>query len=261
VRWGRSGVTGDSVLLNTKRCQRLTGCPRRILLSHFTLEDENITLFRNFRISLTAGSASYPRRTECLEELIKVKFTRHNCADPIYLLVSTMLRPLYPRRKDRYPFYRRLVGSWSLYGRHGKSHTTGIRSRNHPARSDSLYRLRYPYRLEKLICFLFPFFRTLFHGNSIFCTGWTVSQLRAFLSSEGGGRFTFRNDVKFSYICNEENREENIPLMMINKSPTEKKLWSGWKVWQLANTSSFGLDCYVLVKITSAAKCSLQNKL
>ena len=156
------------------------GCPWRILLWHFTLEGENITLFWNVRISLTIGAASYPRRTECLAELIKVKFTLHTCADPIHLLVSTTQRPLYPKKKDRYPLYRSLVGSWSLYGRHGKSHPYGIRPRDHRACSDALYRLRYPYRQEKLICFLFTVFRTLFHGNSVFCKGWTVSQRRRF---------------------------------------------------------------------------------
>lgn len=131
------------------------GCPRKILLWHFTLEDENITLFQNVRISLTTGAGSYPRRTEFLEELIKVKFSLHTLADPIHLLVSTTLRPLYPWRKDRYPLYRRLFGSWGLYGRHEKSEPAGIRPLDHPACSDALYRLRYPCRQEKLICFFY----------------------------------------------------------------------------------------------------------
>jgi len=162
------------------RCQRITGCRRRILLWHLALEDEDSTLFRKVRIPLTIGASSYPRRTECKEELVKVKFARRNCADPIHLLVNTMLRPLYPRSKDRYPLYRRLVGSWGLHRRHGKSHPTGIRSEDQPARSNTLYRLRYPYLQEELICFLIPVFRTLYHDNSLICTEWTASQRRPF---------------------------------------------------------------------------------
>jgi len=47
--------------------------------------------------------------------------------------------------KTRYPFYMRLVGSQGRSGRVRKiSPSAGIRSPDHPARSESLYRLRYP---------------------------------------------------------------------------------------------------------------------
>jgi len=183
-RWGyRSGVAGVSVLLKMRQCQRITGCPKGILLWHLALEDEDNTLFRNVRIPFTIGTSSYPRRTECKEELVKVKFIRLTCAVPIHLLVNTTLRPLYPRSKDRYPLYRGLVGSWGLYRRHGKSgksHPTGIRSGGQPARNNTLYRQRYPYRQRELVCSLIPVFRTLYHDNSIICTEWTVSQRRRF---------------------------------------------------------------------------------
>jgi hypothetical protein len=136
---------------------------------------------RSFETSephLTTGEASYPRRTECKEELVKVKFTRHTCADPIHLLVNTTLRLLYPQRKDQCPLYRRLVGSWGLYRKHGKSKPTGIRYRDHRARSNTLYRLRYPYHQEELVCILIPVFHTLFHNTSLICTERTVSQPR-----------------------------------------------------------------------------------
>ena len=54
-------------------------------------------------------------------------------------VVSTTPRPLYPRRKTR---YRKLGGPQDRSGRVRKiSPPTGIRSRDRPARSESLYRL------------------------------------------------------------------------------------------------------------------------
>jgi hypothetical protein len=54
-------------------------------------------------------------------------------------------RPLFTSGNTRYPLYRRLGG---LQGRSGQvrkiSPSTGIRSPDRPARSQSLYRLRYP---------------------------------------------------------------------------------------------------------------------
>ena len=53
--------------------------------------------------------------------------------------------PALPPGKTRYPLYRRLGGPQGRYGRVRKiSPTTGIGSPNRPARSKSLYRLRYP---------------------------------------------------------------------------------------------------------------------
>ena len=92
--------------------------------------------------------------------------TRRRC------VVSTTLRPLYPGKdpvrivqeagwasgpvcgqhhalaalpagRTRHPFYRRLGGP---RGRSGQDAPTRIRSPDRPARSESLYRLRYPGR-------------------------------------------------------------------------------------------------------------------
>ena len=52
-----------------------------------------------------------------------------------------------PPEKIRYPLYRRLVGPQGRYGQVWKISalpTTGIRSPDRPARSQSLYRLSYP---------------------------------------------------------------------------------------------------------------------
>jgi len=50
-----------------------------------------------------------------------------------------------PPGKTRYPLYRMLGGPQGSSGRVWKiSSPTGIRSPDHPARSESLYRLRYP---------------------------------------------------------------------------------------------------------------------
>jgi hypothetical protein len=62
---------------------------------------------------------------------------------------------------------------------------------DHPARSNTLYRPHYPYLQEELVCFLIPVFRTLFDGNNLICTEWTVSLLRPFfhLKVEVGSPF------------------------------------------------------------------------
>ena len=46
--------------------------------------------------------------------------------------------------KTRYPLYRRLVGPQGRSGRAENLAATGIRSPDHPVRSQSLYRLSYP---------------------------------------------------------------------------------------------------------------------
>lgn len=72
-----------------------------------------------------------------------------------------------PLEKRPVPIVQETFWSWGLYRRQGKSHSTGIRSRDHPIRSNTLYQLRYAYRQEELLCFLIPLFRTLFYGNSL----------------------------------------------------------------------------------------------
>jgi hypothetical protein len=57
-------------------------------------------------------------------------------------VVSTMLRPIYPRKETRYPLHSRLGDPRGRYGGHQTSRL-GIRSPDPPARSSSLYRLRY----------------------------------------------------------------------------------------------------------------------
>ena len=59
--------------------------------------------------------------------------------------VSFTPRQFFTPGKTRYPLYRRLGGPQGLSGRVRKiSPPTGIRSTDRPARSQSLYRLRYP---------------------------------------------------------------------------------------------------------------------
>ena len=59
--------------------------------------------------------------------------------------VSVTPRPLFTPRKTRYPLYRRLGDPQGRSGPVRKiSPPTGIRSPDRPARSQSLYRLRYP---------------------------------------------------------------------------------------------------------------------
>jgi hypothetical protein len=48
-----------------------------------------------------------------------------------------------PPGKTRYPLYRRLGGSQGFLDGCGKSRPSGIRFPDRPARSESLYRLRY----------------------------------------------------------------------------------------------------------------------
>jgi hypothetical protein len=53
--------------------------------------------------------------------------------------------PPSPPERTLHPFYRRLGGPHERSGRVQKiSHPNGIRSPDHPARCESLYRLRYP---------------------------------------------------------------------------------------------------------------------
>jgi hypothetical protein len=82
-------------------------------------------------------------------------------------VVKAKPRPLYPgerpvtqapaalpRRKTRYPFYRRLGGPQGRSGQVQKiSPPTGIRSPDRPVRSESLYRLSYPGPLVSAIHF------------------------------------------------------------------------------------------------------------
>jgi hypothetical protein len=57
-----------------------------------------------------------------------------------------------PGKETRYPLYRRLGGPQGRSERLPKiSPPTGIRSPDRPARSESLYRLRYPGPLEVLV--------------------------------------------------------------------------------------------------------------
>jgi hypothetical protein len=71
--------------------------------------------------------------------------------------VSVTPRPLFTPGKTRYPLYRRLGG---LPGRSGQVRKipppTGIRSPDRPARSQSLYRLRYPAHILIPYCVLLP---------------------------------------------------------------------------------------------------------
>ena len=60
-------------------------------------------------------------------------------------MVNVTPRPPLTRGKTRYPLYRRLAGPQGRSRRVRKiSPPTGIRSADLPARSESLYRLRYP---------------------------------------------------------------------------------------------------------------------
>jgi hypothetical protein len=60
-------------------------------------------------------------------------------------VVNSTPRPLYSANGPRYPLYRKLVEPQSRPGRVQKiSPSTGIRSLDRPARSESLYQLRYP---------------------------------------------------------------------------------------------------------------------
>jgi hypothetical protein len=59
--------------------------------------------------------------------------------------VSVTSRPLFTLGKTRYPLYRRLGGPQGRCRQMRKiSPSTGIRSPDHPARSQPLYRLSYP---------------------------------------------------------------------------------------------------------------------
>jgi len=69
-------------------------------------------------------------------------------------VVSVTPRPLFtPRGKTRYPLYRRLGGPQDRSGRVRKilPTPTWIRSPDRPARSQSLYRLRYPAHLKAYV--------------------------------------------------------------------------------------------------------------
>ena len=60
-------------------------------------------------------------------------------------VVSVISLPLYCLEKDPVPLYRRLGGLQEHSGRmRNFSPPTGIRSPDHPAHNDSLYRLNYP---------------------------------------------------------------------------------------------------------------------
>ena len=60
-------------------------------------------------------------------------------------MVTAALQPFYPGEGNRYPLHRRLGGPHGQPGRSGENLTfTGIRSPEHPARSDTLYRLNFP---------------------------------------------------------------------------------------------------------------------
>ena len=64
--------------------------------------------------------------------------------------VSVTLRPLFTPGKTLYPLYRRLGGPQDRSGQVRKiSLPTGIRSPDHPARSQSLYRLSYRAHAER----------------------------------------------------------------------------------------------------------------
>ena len=59
--------------------------------------------------------------------------------------VNITPRPFTPGKENRYTFYKRLGGCQGSSGRMWKiSPPTGIRSPDHSARSESLYRLSYP---------------------------------------------------------------------------------------------------------------------
>ena len=81
-------------------------------------------------------------------------------------VINVTPRPLYPRERLRYPLYRRLGGLRGRYGRVRKiSHPTEIRSPDHPARKESLYRLSYPGPLwprgKYIIIILSPLMRNI----------------------------------------------------------------------------------------------------
>jgi len=59
-------------------------------------------------------------------------------------VVNAMPRPLYPRERPGTHCIGGWVGPRAGLDRCGKSRPTGIRSLNRPARSDLLYRQRYP---------------------------------------------------------------------------------------------------------------------
>jgi hypothetical protein len=60
-------------------------------------------------------------------------------------VVSNKLRPLYPKGKARYKFYRRLDGPRSRFGRVSKvTSLSGSHFLYGPSRSESLYSLSYP---------------------------------------------------------------------------------------------------------------------
>ena len=66
-----------------------------------------------------------------------------------------------PLGESRYPLYRRLGGPQARFGRAENFTPTGIRSPDHPARSQSLYRLSYPAHRFESYWLEFPLFE---HG-------------------------------------------------------------------------------------------------
>ena len=82
-----------------------------------------------------------------------------------------------PPGKTRYSLYRRLSGPQGRSGQVGKiSPPTGIRSPDRPARSQSLYRLRYPAHILEIKMVFFLYFLTfyyqcntrMFRGHTVF---------------------------------------------------------------------------------------------
>ena len=69
-------------------------------------------------------------------------------------VVSSMPRPHFTPGKTWYLFYRRLVGLQGRSGREEDLVPTGIRSPDHPARSQSLHRLSYPVHDVFLLIYL-----------------------------------------------------------------------------------------------------------
>jgi hypothetical protein len=70
-----------------------------------------------------------------------------------------------PPGKTRYPLYRRLGGPQGRSGQCGISRLTGILSPDHPARSQSLYRLRYPVHNQYIYIYIYIYIYTHTHTD------------------------------------------------------------------------------------------------
>jgi hypothetical protein len=126
-------------------------------------------------------------------------------------MVSLTLRPLYPRGKSpQYPLDRRLGGPQSQSGRHGEMKILAptraqTPTPGHPARSQSLYRLRYPGSRRMVIlviCFaqnkiskIFP--RT--QQNICFFVLWRIEQ--AIYIASNTIKHSYETESVFCWCC------------------------------------------------------------